>query len=71
MKEVACLLRYTTEYWVSHLHRVYENIPPSNPSYYHGLCHLRFPDFLPWLGLHEVQNREIHRICFNRHYTNY
>lgn len=56
-KEVACLLGYAAEYWVTHFHKVCENIPPGNLSYYHGLCHPRFPGFLTWLGVHDVQNR--------------
>jgi hypothetical protein len=56
-KEVVCLLRYAAEYWVSHFHKVCENIPPGNLSYYHGLCHPCFPGFVTWLGVHDVQNR--------------
>lgn len=56
-KEVACLLRYAAEYWVSHFHKVCAKIPPANLSYYHGLCHPRFPGFTTWLGVHDVQNR--------------
>lgn len=56
-REVACLLRYAAEYWVSHFHKVCENIPPANLSYYHGLCHPRFPGFLTWLEVHDIQNR--------------
>lgn len=55
-KEVDCLLRYAAEHWITHFHKVCENIPPGNLSYYHGLCHPRFPGFVTWLRMHNVQN---------------
>lgn len=56
-ERVACFLRYAAGYWVSHFHKVCEKIPSSDLSYYHGLCHPRFPGFHTWLEAHDEQNR--------------
>lgn len=58
-ERVACFLGYAAEYWISHFHKVCERIPPSDLSYYHGLCHPRFPGFLTWLEAHDEQNRAL------------
>lgn len=58
-ERVACFLGYAAENWVSHFHKVCERIPPSDLSYYHGLCHPRFPGFLTWLKAHDEQNRAL------------
>lgn len=54
---LASFLAYAANYWVTHFHNVCRKIPPGDLSYYHGLCHPRFPGFTTWLEAYDGMGR--------------
>ncbi|KAF3764298.1 hypothetical protein M406DRAFT_351665 [Cryphonectria parasitica EP155] len=57
-EKVALFLAYAASYWVVHFHQVCERILPADLSYYHGLCHPRFPGFTTWLEAYDGEGRQ-------------